>query len=44
MGCLVALHMAQRAPEKIEGLVLLGPVYPSAGISSLDGFRLVDTC
>ncbi|KAF8540337.1 Alpha/Beta hydrolase protein [Trichophaea hybrida] len=32
MGCLVALHMAQLAPEKIEGLILLGPVYPSAGL------------
>jgi pimeloyl-ACP methyl ester carboxylesterase len=40
MGCLVALHMAQRAPEKIEGLVLLGPVYPSAGLAEVFAKRI----
>jgi pimeloyl-ACP methyl ester carboxylesterase len=40
MGCLVALHMAQREPEKIEGLVLLGPVYPSAGLAEVFAKRI----
>lgn len=35
MGCLVALHVAHLAPEKITGLVLLGPVYPSAGLAEV---------
>lgn len=35
MGCLVALHIAQLAPEKVVGLVLLGPVYPSAGLAEV---------
>jgi len=40
MGCLVALHMAQLAPEKIEGLILLGPVYPSAGLAEVFAQRI----
>ncbi|KAA8898629.1 3-oxoadipate enol-lactone hydrolase [Sphaerosporella brunnea] len=41
MGCLVALHIAQLAPEKIEGVVLLGPVYPSAGLAEVFAQRIL---
>lgn len=40
MGCLVALHIAQQAPENIEGVVLLGPVYPSAGLAEVISKRI----
>jgi pimeloyl-ACP methyl ester carboxylesterase len=35
MGCLVALHLAQMAPELVRNAVLLGPVYPSAGLAEV---------
>ncbi|KAI5792827.1 3-oxoadipate enol-lactone hydrolase [Pyronema domesticum] len=35
MGCLVALHLAQMAPELVKKAVLLGPVYPSAGLAEV---------
>jgi pimeloyl-ACP methyl ester carboxylesterase len=41
MGCLVALHMAQLAPKKFEGVILLGPVYPSAGLAEVFRERIL---
>jgi pimeloyl-ACP methyl ester carboxylesterase len=32
--------MAQLAPEKIEGLILLGPVYPSADLAEVFALRI----
>lgn len=40
MGCLVALHAAQLFADRVEGLVLFGPVYPSEKLAEVFESRI----
>ncbi|TGZ85723.1 putative alpha/beta hydrolase [Ascodesmis nigricans] len=40
MGCLVVEHIAQLAGERVEEMVMLGPVYPSEQLADVFGARI----
>lgn len=40
MGCLVVEHIAQLAGDKVEAMVMLGPVYPSEQLGTVFSQRI----